>query len=111
MMDRTHPLPLTQQARLLTLSRSSLYYTPRPVSECDLRLMKKIDILHTAHPFAGARLLRDLLRLDQDVVGHRHVATLMTTKVQRPREWGVRRSIGNPRPANPIPTTRSTPTS
>ncbi len=79
MMDRTHPLPLTQQARLLQLSRSSLYYTPRPVSERDLRLMKKIDILHTAHPFAGARMLRDLLRLDHETVGRRHVATLMKT--------------------------------
>ena len=71
MMNRTHPLPLTQQATLLQLSRSSLYYTPRPRSERDLRLMKKIDILHTAHPFAGARMLRDLLRLDEEKVGRR----------------------------------------
>ena len=79
MITRTHPLPLLQQAKLLKLSRSSLYYTPRPRSERDLRLMKKIDIFHTAHPFAGARMLRDLLRLDQETVGRRHVATLMKT--------------------------------
>lgn len=79
MITRTHPLPLTQQAKLLTLSRSRLYYTPRSVSERDLRLMHKIDLFHTAHPFAGARMLRDLLRLDHESVGRRHVATLMKT--------------------------------
>ena len=79
MISRAHPLPLTQQATLLKLSRSSLYYTPRSVSERDLRLMKKIDMLHTAHPFAGARMLRDLLRLDEETVGRRHVSTLMKT--------------------------------
>jgi putative transposase len=79
MISRAHPLPLTQQATLLKLSRSSLYYTPRSVSERDLRLMKTIDMLHTAHPFAGARMLRDLLRLDEETVGRRHVSTLMKT--------------------------------
>lgn len=77
MMNCTHPLPLTQQARLLKLSRSSLYYTPRPMSERDLRLMRQIDMLHTACPFAGARMLRDLLRLDGEPVGRRHISTLM----------------------------------
>jgi putative transposase len=79
MITRTHPLPLTQQAKLLQLSRSSLYYKSRSLSERDLRLMRKIDALHTAHPFAGARMLRDLLRLDEEPVGRRHVATLMKT--------------------------------
>lgn len=77
MINRNHPLPLTQQAKLLRLSRSSLYYMPHPVSEPDLSLMRKIDKLHTAHPFAGARMLRDLLKLDDEKVGRRHVATLM----------------------------------
>ena len=61
MINRHHPLPLTQQSRLLRLSRSSLYYEPHPTSERDLRLMGKIDKLHTARPFAGARMLRDML--------------------------------------------------
>lgn len=77
MINRHHPLPLTQQSRLLRLSRSSLYYKPRPISERDLRLMKKIDQLHTDRPFAGARMLRDMLRLDGEKVGRRHVSTLM----------------------------------
>mgnify|MGYP001158335930 FL=1 len=77
MINRHHPLPLTQQSRLLRLSRSSLYYEPRPKSERDLRLMGKIDKLHTARPFAGSRMLRDMLRLDGEKVGRRHVSTLM----------------------------------
>jgi len=36
MIDRTHDLSLTQQARLLGLSRASVYYTPRGVAEADL---------------------------------------------------------------------------
>ena len=96
MMDRTHPLPLTQQAKILQLSRSSLYYTPRPVSERNLRLMRKIDALHTAHPFAGARMLRDLLRLAEETVGRRHVATLMTT-------MGIEALYRKPKTSTPHP--------
>lgn len=77
MINRDHKLPLTQQAKILRLSRGSLYYQPRPTSERDLRLMRKIDKLHTAHPFAGARMLRDLLKLDGEKVGRKHVSTLM----------------------------------
>jgi len=77
MINRDHKLPLTQQAKVLRLSRGSLYYQPRPTSERDLRLMKKIDKLHLEMPFAGARLLRDTLRLDGEKVGRKHVSTLM----------------------------------
>src|SRR5690554_2524137 len=59
------------------LSRSSVYDTPQPVSENDLALMRRIDERHLHHPFAGARLLRDLLEQDGLKVGRRHVSTLM----------------------------------
>ncbi len=62
MINRAHELPLVRQAELLLLSRSSLYYNPRPVSLVDLAIMRRIDELHLAHPFAGSRMLRDLLR-------------------------------------------------
>lgn len=39
--------------------------------------MRRIDELHLEHPFAGARMLRDLLRQDGYAVGRKHVATLM----------------------------------
>ena len=77
MIDRDHALPLTHQAELLDLSRSGLYYEPVPISAADLELMREIDRLHTDHPFAGARMLRDMLRLKGHRVGRRHVARLM----------------------------------
>jgi hypothetical protein len=54
MIDRSHPLPLTRQAQVLKLSRSSLYYQPRPVTAEDLAIMRRIDELHLEHPFAVA---------------------------------------------------------
>ena len=77
MMDRTHALSILRQCQTLALSRSTAYYQPKPVSSENLALMRRIDELHLEHPFAGARLLRDLLRRDGHPVGRKHVATLM----------------------------------
>ena len=77
MIDRTHPLPITRQAQALGITRSTVYALPKPVSERDQHLMKRIDRLHLEMPFAGSRLLRDLLALEGIQVGRKHVATLM----------------------------------
>lgn len=77
MIDRTHALPVVRQCQLLKLSRSTAYYQPTPVSETELALMRRIDELHFSYPFAGARMLRDLLRRAGHAIGRRHVATLM----------------------------------
>ena len=68
---------MKRQAELLDLSRSNVYYLPRPVSEADLALMRRIDELHLNFPFAGARMLRDMLKLEGFMVGRKHVRTLM----------------------------------
>jgi putative transposase len=99
-MDRGHRLPLTRQARLLGLSRASLYYTPTPVSERDSALMRRIDELHLERPFVGARLLRDMLRREGQAIGRRHVASLM-------RRMGIeaiyrRRNTSRPHPEHPV---------
>ena len=39
--------------------------------------MRWIDELHLEHPFAGARLLRDLLRREGFQAGRKHIGTLM----------------------------------
>jgi putative transposase len=62
MIDRNHELPVKRQAELLGISRGSVYYLPKPLSEADLALMRMIDQLHLEHPFAGARMLRDMLK-------------------------------------------------
>jgi putative transposase len=77
MIDRQHQLPITRQAELLGMSRSSVYYLPRPVSQADLVLMRCIDELHLEHPFMGARMLRRMLVRQGFKVGRRHVSTLM----------------------------------
>jgi putative transposase len=77
MIDRTHELPVKRQAELVGVSRGTVYYHPEPISDADLRLMRRIDELHLELPFAGSRMLRDLLNAEGFEVGRRHVATLM----------------------------------
>ena len=77
MIDRSHDLPLARQAEALGISRGSLYYEPRPVSAAELAIMRRMDELHLDYPFAGSRMLRDLLVAEGFTVGRLHVATLM----------------------------------
>ena len=77
MIDRGHRLPLKRQAEILQLSRGSLYYEPCPVSAADLAIMRRIDELHLDHPFAGSRMLRDLLRGEGIAIGRERVASMM----------------------------------
>ncbi|MFC3443627.1 IS3 family transposase [Sphingobium rhizovicinum] len=77
MIDRSHRLPLARQARELGISRGSVYYLPKPVSAADLAIMRRMDELHLEFPFAGSRMLRDLLRQEGIAIGRQHVGTLM----------------------------------
>jgi putative transposase len=96
MIARDHDLALSRQAVLLDLSRSSLYYEARPVSAADLAVMRRIDELHLKHPFAGSRMLRDMLRLEGIAIGREHVATLM-------RRMGIRSIYRRPNTSQPAP--------
>jgi putative transposase len=77
MIDREHDLPITKQAEVLRISRGSVYYLPRPVSDADLAIMRRLDRLHLEFPFAGSRMLRGLLAAEGCQIGRRHVKTLM----------------------------------
>jgi putative transposase len=96
MIDREHDLPLTQQAAALNISRGSLYYLPQPVSATDLALMRRVDELHLEFPFAGSRLLRDLLAAEGSQIGRRHVTTLM-------RKMGIEAVYCRPNTSKPAP--------
>jgi putative transposase len=96
MINRKHPLPMVQQCRILELSRSSVYYLPQPVSAADLALMRQIDELHLQYPFAGSRMLRDILQLNGAAIGRKHVATLM-------RRMGIEALYQRPRTTTPHP--------
>jgi len=77
MIDRNHDLPIIKQAKALGISRGSVYYLPRPVSAAALAVMRRMDELHLEFPFAGSRMLRDLLNKEGVEIGRCHVATLM----------------------------------
>lgn len=77
MIDRGHDLPIAKQAKALGISRGSVYDLPRPVPAADLAVMRRMDELHLELPFAGSRMLRDLLNTEGVAIGRCHVATLM----------------------------------
>jgi putative transposase len=77
MIDREHELPVVRQCEVLELCRSTVYYLHQPTPPEDLVLMRMIDELHLNFPFAGARMLRDLLRLAGFTAGRQRVARLM----------------------------------
>ena len=60
-IDRDNDLTIVRPAKALELSRSTVYYKPRPVSAEDSQLMRRLDELHLDYAFAEARMLRDLL--------------------------------------------------
>ena len=96
MIDRSHTLSLARQAEELGISRSSLYYDPQPVSAADLAIMRRMDELHLEFPFAGSRMLRDLLVAEGVTVGRLHVATLM-------KRMGIEALYRKPNTSKPAP--------
>ena len=96
MIDRNHDLPIAKQAKALGISRGSVYYLPRPVPAADLAIMRRMDELHLEFPFAGSRMLRDLLNKEGFEIGRRHVATLM-------RRMGIEALYRKPNTSKPAP--------
>ena len=96
MIDRSHDLPVARQAAALGISRGCVYYLPRPVSASDLALMRRIDALHLEFPFAGSRMLRDLLAAEGIAVGRLHVATCM-------KHMGIEALYRRPSTSRPAP--------
>lgn len=96
MINREHKLSVVRQAKLLGFSRGSLYYSPRPVCDGDLALMRRIDELHLDYPFAGSRMLQVLLKAEGLQTGRLHVATLM-------KKMGIEAIYGRPNTSKPAP--------
>jgi len=96
MIDRDHDVPLKRQAELLQLSRSTVYYRPRPVPAAELAIMRRIDELHLDYPFAGARMLRDLLNGEGIKVGRDRVAGMM-------KRMGIEAIYRRPNTSKPAP--------
>ena len=96
MIDRNHDLPITKQAKALGISRGSVYYLPRPVPAATLAVMRRMDELHLEFPFAGSRMLRDLLNKEGVEIGRCHVTALM-------KRMGIEALYRKPDTSKPAP--------
>ena len=96
MIDRSHALPIAKQAKALGISRSSVSDLPRSVPAADLAIMRRMDEIHLEFPFAGSRMLRDLLNQEGIEIGRRHVATLM-------KRMGMEAIYRKPNTSKPAP--------
>src|SRR3974377_1661786 len=82
-------LPVSQQCRLLAVSRSAVYRKPAEVSAEDLALMTLIDRQYLARPYYGSRRMAAWLATQGHVVNRKRVRRLMrrlglTAIYQRP---------------------------
>ena len=78
MIKRDHPeLNISQQCKLVQLSRSAFYYSPVGIDADTLSMMKEIDRVITKYPFFGSRQIAAYLRREGTVVGRHRVRRLM----------------------------------
>jgi putative transposase len=97
MINRDHShLSISQQCRLVKLSRSAFYYEPTGIGNETLAVMKAIDRAFTKYPFFGSRQLRAYLRRDAMRVGRHRVRRLM-------RLMGLEAIYKRPRTSQPHP--------
>ena len=96
MIDLAAKLSVSRQAIVLGISRGSVSYKPRPVSDADMKPMHHIDKLHMEFPFAGSRMLQGLLVREGFKVRRLPVVTLM-------KRLGIKALYRRPNPSKPAP--------
>src|SRR5438874_6706308 len=70
-------LPVSQQCRLLAVSRSSIYRQPPAVSEEEHTIMVLIDRQYLARPYYGSRRMTAWLATQGHLVNRKRVQRLM----------------------------------
>ena len=84
LLEREAPeLPLKTQAELLSLSRSSLYYQPVPVSAEEIALEPATAEIYTRYPFYGSR------RITVELRQNRQIKVARETVQRYMREMGI----------------------
>ena len=74
MIERDHPdLSIGQQCALLSIPRSSFYYSPQGETEQNLALMRLIDVQFLDTPFFGVRQMTWHLRNDGHAVNEKRI--------------------------------------
>jgi putative transposase len=97
MIRRDHPgLSLSRQCEVLSIGRSSFYYTPKGESASSLALMRRIDELFLKYPFYGSRQMVRQLRREGIRIGRYRVRRLM-------RLMGLEAIYQAPRTSDPHP--------
>ena len=97
MVDRGHPkLSVVKQCRLLRLSRSSVYYRPKPSKPADLELMAGMDRQYLKTPYYGSRRMTAWLRTQGYLVNRKRVQRLM-------RAMGLEAIYRKPNTSKPAP--------
>jgi len=79
MIESDIELSIRRQCELLRVSRSGLYYEPKPTSAEELALMRRIDELHLKWPFYGSRKLTQVLKTEGHEINRKRVQRLMRT--------------------------------
>jgi putative transposase len=78
LVEREDPaLPISQQCRLLAISRSAVYRRPTEVGEVDLAIMALMDRHYLARPYYGARRMAAWRATQGYVVNRKRVRRLM----------------------------------
>jgi putative transposase len=97
MLDLKRPgLSLKRQCNLLSISRSSVYYKPRPIKPVDLEIMKIIDTEYMKRPTNGSRSMKNYLDRQGHVVNRKRVQRLM-------RLMGLEAILPKPNTSKPHP--------
>jgi putative transposase len=78
MIERVNPvLPVSQQCRLLAVSRAAVYRKPAELSVEDLAIMALIDRQYLARPYYGSRRMAAWLGTQGHLVNRKRVQRLM----------------------------------
>jgi putative transposase len=78
MVEKDHPrLSITEQCRLLSISRSAFYYEPKGETALNLVLMRQIDEQFLETPFYGVRQMTWHLRAEGRLVNEKRIRRLM----------------------------------
>lgn len=78
MIERGRPdVSVVRQCQLVHVSRSSVYYVPKPITAEELELRRKIDEIYLEHPFMGSRQIVRTLARQGLTVNRKRVQRLM----------------------------------
>jgi putative transposase len=97
MIDKSgKKLSVLRQCQILNISRSSVYYTPRPVKPEDLKIMRLIDEQYLKNPTSGSRGMRNFLRRQGYKINRKRAQRLM-------RLMGLEAIYPKPKTSRPHP--------